>query len=107
MTPDQFQEALAQIKRDSESRHLATQQRIDSVVTGVRDGLRDDIGLMLKPVTDKIESHGKKLDDHETRIRGLETESTRRSVYIGGGVSLAMVAVVEGVRAMLKIKGSG
>lgn len=92
--------------------HTRTQGRVDSVVSSVRDGLREDIELVIRPALEKLDSHGKKIDDHETRIRGLEKSGTKRDVILGGaagmmgGVAgLGIGAVIEAVKALLKIKG--
>ena len=116
MTPEQFTEQMAalvhQIKADnaatrdhSTKLHEATQARVDHLSDSLRAGLRSDVELMLKPVIEKQEAHSKKLDDHETRIRVVEKNDVKRQVYIGGAAGLAMAAVVEGIKAGLKMAG--
>lgn len=118
MTPEQFAAQMndlvkkvlddnAATRAHSSELHRATQGRVDNLADTLRTGLREDVELMLQPVTAKVDSHSKKLDDHETRIRGLETASTKRDVVIAGGASLAMVAIAEGVRAVYRWKTGG
>lgn len=92
--------------------HARTRGRIDDIVSDLRDGLREDIELVLKPVVDKLDGHSKKIDDHETRIRGLEKSGTKRDVMVGGGAAMlgtaagmAMGGLYEAVKTLLKVKG--
>ena len=122
MSPDEFRNEMdllqAAIKANNAlvaqtlAEHGRTQQRIDGVVASLRQGLREDITLVIQPVLDKVDSHGKKIDDHETRIRGLEKSGTKRDVILGGAAGmmggiagLGISAVIESVKAVLKIKG--
>lgn len=116
MTPEQFTAQMAalvtQIKEDnaatrkhSSELHAATQGRVDTLADNLRAGLRDDVELMLVPVLEKQAAHSDKLKDHEDRLRVVEKNDVKRQVYIGGAAGLAMAAVVEGIKAGLKMAG--
>lgn len=118
MTPEQFAAQMndlvkkvlddnAATRAHSTGLHTATQARVDGLADTLRSGLRDDVTLLIKPVADKVESHSKKLDDHETRIRGLEASGIKRDLVVGSAASLGMVAVVEAVKAVFKFKTGG
>ena len=103
-----LQQVLVDNKRTrqhSTEMHTVTQARVDGLADTLRNGLRDDVEILLKPVIDKQESHGKKLDDHEGRIRTLETSDNKRQVIIGGGAGLMAAACIEGIRAIWRAKG--
>ena len=102
---NQIKEDNAATRAHSTELHAATQGRVDHLADNLRAGLRDDVELMLKPVLEKQDSHSKKLDDHENRIRVVEKNDVKRQVYIGGAAGLAMAAVVEGIKAGLKLAG--
>ena len=116
MTNEEFQAQMRQMMKElaanhqltrqhSTELHEATQRRVDGLADGLRAGLRTDVEMLLMPVIDKQNSHGKKLEDHEGRIRILETSDSKRGVIIGGGAGLMAAAVVEGIRALWRVKG--
>jgi hypothetical protein len=82
-------------------------KRMDEVVNDVRAGLREDIAMMLEPVKEKQTSHSKKIDDHETRLRVVEAKGIRRDAVIGGASSVITLAIIEGLRFLQKLKGGG
>jgi chromosome segregation ATPase len=81
--------------------------RMDTVVSDIRQGLREDLQLMLEPIKEKQSSHSKRIDDHETRIRTVEAKGIRRDVVLGGVSSGITIAVIEGLRFLQKMKGGG
>jgi hypothetical protein len=139
MTPEEFKTALTEIRgevtkltegqRLSRDMHAETQARVDGVIKGVHDslrqdlrvvhsrmdtvvsdvrqGLREDLQLMLEPVKEKQTSHSKRIDDHEARLRTVEAKGIRRDVTIGGIGAGITVALVEGLRFLSKLKGGG
>jgi hypothetical protein len=96
---------VTRVHTDLRSDLRVVHSRVDGIVGDVRAGLRDDLKILLEPMQLQQVSQGKKIDDHEARLRTVESKGYKRDAGIASLSAVIMAAAIEGIRFLAKAKG--